>query len=67
MSVIRFSGQRYKGYYTVEEAVDAWNYASGVGNIGPAPTRTGFNHILSDEEAYWVVLHGLNPGVYHGL
>lgn len=75
MSVIRFSGHRYKGYYTVEEAVDAWNYASGVGNIGPAPTvvpagpstRTEFNYVLSDEEAYWVVLQGLNPGVYHGL
>lgn len=67
MSVIRFSGQRYKGYYTVEEAVDAWNHASGVGNIGPVPTVMPAGPSISDEEAYWVVLQGLKPGVYHGL
>lgn len=74
MSIIRFPGQRYKGYYTVEEAVDAWNHANGVGNIGPLPdvapagpsTYTRFNHIISNEEAYWAVLKGVNPGVYQG-
>lgn len=74
MSVIGFPKQRFKGYYTVEEAVDAWNHANGVGNIGPIPeitpagpsTYTKFNHVISDEEAYWAVLQGINPGVYRG-
>lgn len=74
-SVIRFPGQRYKGYYTIQEAEDAWEHANGVGNIGPVTaatatgtsTRTKFNHVLSDEEAYWAVLRGQHPGVYHGL
>lgn len=74
MSVIRFTGQRFKGYYTVEEAKDAWEHANAVGNIGPITTtpagpstRTAFNHVLSDEEAYWVILQGRRPGVYCGL
>lgn len=75
-SVIRFSGQRYKGYYTKQEALDAWDHANAVGNIGPVPadaapagpsTYTNFSHVLSDEEAYWAVLQGLKPGVYRGL
>lgn len=75
MSIIRYPGQRYKGYYTVHEAQDAWEHANAVGNVGPLPatmsagpsTHTRFDHVLSDEEAHWVVLQGLNPGVYHGL
>lgn len=75
MSVIGFSGQRYKGYDTVQEAEDAWEHANAVGNVGPITatmaagpsTHTKFDHILSDEEAYWVVLQGRYPGVYHGL
>lgn len=75
-SIICFSGQRYKGYYTKQEALDAWDHANAVGNVGPVPadaapagpsTYTNFTHVLSDEEAYWVVLQGLRPGVYHGL
>lgn len=75
MSIIGYSGQRYKGYYTVDEAQDAWEHANAVGTVGPLPaamptgpsTHTRFDHVLSDEEAYWAVLQGLNPGVYHGL
>lgn len=74
-SVIRFSGQRYKGYYSVQEAKDAWDHANAVGNVGPITaatvagpsTDTKFNHVLSDEEAYWALLQGQYPGVYHGL
>lgn len=75
MSVIRFPGQRYKGYYTRQAAQDAWDHANAVGNIGPISaaaaagpsTYTNFDHVLSDEEAYWALLRGLHPGVYHGL
>lgn len=75
MSVIRFSEQRYKGYDTVQEAKDAWDHANAVGNIGPITaaktagpsTHTKFDHVLSDDEAYWALLQGQCPGVYHGL
>lgn len=75
MSVIRFPSQWYKGYETIEEAKDAWEHANAVGNIGPITTttpagpstHTKFNHVLSDEEAYWAILQGRRPGVYHGL
>jgi hypothetical protein len=73
MSVNGFPGNRHEGYTTRAAAEEAWHHAVAVGGTGPAPPpdvaqlSSHINPSLSDEEAYWVVVQGVTPGVYHGM
>jgi hypothetical protein len=72
MSVNGFPGNRHEGYTTVAAAEEAWRHAVAVGETGPAPPldvaqRSSYSSPLNDEDAYWVIVQGVAPGVYHGL
>jgi len=71
VSINGFPGNRFQGYTTVAAAEEAWSHALANGTTGPAPPPDptpplSYSSPLSDEDAYWVVVQGVAPGVYHG-